>query len=285
MNEVDGILNDITYQTIEMYGNHGPGSFPYFREYLEDIVLFEIMRQKMLLSFASNKEEVTDNIKVALIASGLSIDGNLPKGKSYIPKEICLTKKIYDSARERVVELDRERFTPSYPSKVFYTMVSSKESLNNVATHELLELGIAQSERNCGYVKENANDKVVCDKALKFLWNDKKKDLEEKGYKDSLEYSICEDVFEKNGPRHYSLATARALKDMVYIDSYIRIKGYTEFSRDYIEYVLRNIKAAKVTDLELMKKYEERFREILRNNNNQTKNNQPRLVKVRAKYE
>ena len=125
-----------------------------------------------------------------------------------------------------------------------------------------IEIGYDQKEDVMSLLEETekytditAADVEECLEDIKYL--------EENGLKNSLEYSICSEIFQRPLAKHYPLATSLALCEMAMTDEFVRTNGFESLNQEYIEYVLRNIKAAKITDYDIISKYEGRFRDII----------------------
>ena len=264
MNEINDILNDITCQTIAMYGNNiSEKMVANFRKYLEDIVLFDIIRcDSDALSFYSVGREVSKNIRIALIASGISRDGMIPFGECYRPVKTSVKKHDYYFAKRATRENDADRFK-SFKLNVMSLMDEYREQPEKLDLLQFLSLGLSQNERNCGYVEDKESVIEFCESELQTMWMIRKKYLEENVLKNSLEYSICSEIFQRPLAKHYPLATSLALCEMAMTDEFVRTNGLESLNQEYIEYVLRNIKAAKITDYDIISKYEGRFRDII----------------------
>lgn len=283
MNELNDILNDITCQTVTMYGNNiSEEQLTNFRRYLEDIVLFDIIKCDIdALNFYSVGRNVSQNIKIALIASGISRDGLIPTGECCKPVKCSVNKHDHYFAKLTVRENDKAIFK-SFKLNVICLLDEYGEQPHKLDVLQLLSLGIAQNERNCGYVEAKDSEIEFCEEELQTMWNIRKKYLEENGLANSLEYAICDEVFQRPLSRHYPLATSLALCEMAATDDFVRTNGVEALNPEYIEYVLRNIKAAKITDNDIISKYEGRFREII-NSKKSKFDNISKLVKVPRK--
>lgn len=268
MNEINMFLDDVTYQTQQVFGGLASKKrIAAFREYLEDMVLFDIISCKRdRIELSSRGQDVPECIRYALIASGISRKGILPPGKSYIPSTIPVTKEHHYYAKQRVREIDFERLNGPYGNRVTYTIESIHQNPNGFPNiSELIELGIAQNERECGYVEDYFETMDFCGGALFATWMIQRKVLENEGLSDTLAYDICEQIYARPQQKHYSLATAKALTKMAEIDLYVQQYGIESYDNyDEIKETLRNLEAAKITDPELMERYENYFKTMVK---------------------
>lgn len=272
MNEINDILNDITCQTISMFGNSiNEEDLTNFRRYLEDIVLFDIIRgESDALKFYSVGREVSQNIRVALIASGLSRDGRIPEDGFYKSVRYPVTIQHHYAAKLAAREHEEAQFK-SFKLNVMCVVDENLEQPEHLNVLQFVTLGIAQNERNCGYVEAKDRDIEFCERELQTLWNSRKKYLEKNGLDESLEYAICCEIFKRPQAKHYPLATAVTLCEMAATDEFVRINGADALNPEYVDYVFRNLKAAKITDYDVISKYEKNFREVVRPKNNEKK--------------
>lgn len=265
--DVESLITDITYQTLNIYnGNISEEQISKFREYLEDIILFEIISCKdSRIECSSVGREVTDNIKIALIASGISPKGKIPEGTAYIPRTISVGRNEHYYAKSRVIELDNERENGRYVDRMY-------SSINNFRANqrlfpnmrELAEMGIAQNERNCGYIEDNNQAVDFFEGCVQSIWMTKKAILQNFGFQNNIAYEICDEMYTRPYAKHYPLATKEALTNMAEIAMFVAQYGKVNFhDYDKLEETLRNIEAAKLTDPELISKYEKRFKSIM----------------------
>lgn len=239
-----------------------------FSEYLEDIVTYDIrMGKSNALTFGSLNNRLTDNIRYALIASGISKKGLLPAYESYLPIKEELNADFHSYAKNKSTIITKKDFPfGSYEDAFIFFMLDDEENFSILSSPDLVALGIAQSERMSGYIEENDKVVKICENIAQALWRKKREKLEEEGCRNTLEYDICEEVFKRPQFRHYPIATAVALREMAKIDSLMKENLKCELSSDYLKYVLRNVRASRVVDSELMEKYEPRLVELLRYN-------------------
>lgn len=269
-NNLEDMITNITYQTYMIFKDTiSLDQITKFKEYLEDAILFEIISCKSSkIVCASNERDVTENIRIALIASGISKDGKLPEGEKYSPLTHNVMLQDHYNAKKRVREIDVERENGTYINKMNKTINNFQENPQlfiNIA--ELVEMGIAQNERNCGYIEERNDAVLFFEGATQAMWMIKRDLLEHYGYKNSLAYEICESIYERPYLKHYSLPTKIALVNMAEISFEIAKNGRKNFDDEgLIKETLRNIEASKITDEEFIVPFEKRFKRIINQN-------------------
>ena len=236
-----------------------------FKSYLEDILLYEIISCKTnCVKIGIDDGNISDNLKIALIASGISSNGNLPKDVAYNNDNIDININTHLHAKRISRILENERLQSTYSRRVSDAINSDKKFKN---MYNLVELGIAGRERECGYIESlDASDDFYFGAYL-CLWETERENLEKMGLENSIAYDICSyvnDVDDNNrGFRHYPLATNVALCRMADIDFSIATTGEFDNKEGLID-TLRNIEAAKITDKELIEPFEKRFLEIVK---------------------
>ncbi len=236
-----------------------------FKSYLEDILLYEIISCKTnCVKIGIDDGNISDNLKIALIASGISSNGNLPKDVAYNNDNIDININTHLHAKRMSRILENERLQSTYSRRVSDAINSDKKFKN---MYNLVELGIAGRERECGYIESlDASDDFYFGAYL-CLWETERENLEKMGLENSIAYDICSyvnDVDDNNrGFRHYPLATNVALCRMADIDFSIATTGEFDNKEGLID-TLRNIEAAKITDKELIEPFEKRFLEIVK---------------------
>lgn len=266
-NKVDNLIDNAVAQTSSIFGATEE-QLKVFRRYFEDFVLSEIILNGncSVVEFGSNENIVTDNLKAALIASGISKDGVLPIGVCYDNKSILSDLGIYSYANERVKSLETQLLRAPYSDRTMWVcdyIKKNSDSLPNA--YELVELGIARMEREVGYIKcphfdafyNGVQFGIMCLRDNSFKKN---------GLLDTLAYDICKTVnMSDEGCRHYSLATNTALKQMAGIDFFVATNGLENYdNEEELMSTLRNIEAAKVTDRTLVEPFEKRFKETMK---------------------
>lgn len=267
---LQGLLAEISDQTYRIFKSKITlDQLVEFDRILEDAVLFEIISCKSSKIVCSSiKGNVTENIKIALIASGISKDGKLPEGEEYSGRAHNVTLQDHYDAKKRVRELDIKREGGTYINKMNLSInnfQSNPQFFINIA--ELVEMGIAQNERNCGYIEERNDAVLFFEGATQAMWMTKRDLLEHYGYKNSLAYEICDSIYKRPYLKHYSLPTKTALVNMAEISFEIAKNGRQNFKDErLIKETLRNIEASKITDEEFIAPFEKRFKRIINQN-------------------
>ncbi len=252
-------------------------SFVRFNDYLEDIILFELISGKYRDGIVlSTVKGVTSNIKYALVASSLSKNGKV-NANLLLSDSLAYNKNNIIYAKESAIKNDKKRLSKPFNEYVdeVCDYVYKKNSLSN--PYRIIECGIACAERNSGYVEVKHDERHALKHSINKLNNTYDKERNNMilyGLKDSLSYDILNYVFNEGSNRHYPLATSVALKNMALltymVDNDIELfDGYETVLQD----TLRNIKAAKIVDMDTMKLFEEKFLRTMNgylkeNNNN-----------------
>lgn len=236
-----------------------------FKSYLEDILLYEIISCKTnCVKIGIDDGNISDNLRIALIASGISSNGNLPKDITYNNSNIHVNINTHLHAKRMSRILENERLRSMYSQRVSDAIYNCNKFKN---MYELVELGIAGIERECGYIESLDTSDDFYFGAYLGLWEIERDNLEKMGLENSLAYDICSYVNDlddgNRGFRHYPLATNVALCRMADIDFSIAITGNFNNKEELI-YTLRNIEAAKITDKELIEPFEKRFIEEIK---------------------
>ncbi len=236
-----------------------------FKSYLEDILLYEIISCKTnCVKIGIDDGNISDNLRIALIASGISSNGNLPKDITYNNSNIHVNINTHLHAKRMSRILENERLRSMYSQRVSDAIYNCNKFKN---MYELVELGIAGIERECGYIESLDTSDDFYFGAYLGLWEIERENLEKMGLENSLAYDICSYVNDlddgNRGFRHYPLATNVALCRMADIDFSIATTGDFNNKEGLID-TLRNIEAAKITDKELIEPFEKRFLEIVK---------------------
>lgn len=265
-NKVDNLIDSAVAQTSLIFGATEE-QLKVFRRYFEDFVLSEIILNGncSVVEFGSNENIVTDNLKAALIASGISKDGVLPDGRCYDNKSILSDSGIYSYANERVKSLETQLLKAPYSYRTMLACDYIKENRNSLPNaYELVELGIARMEREVGYIKCPHFDAFYNGVQIGIM-SIRGNSFEKNGLSDTLAYDICKTVnISPEGYRHYALATNTALKQMAGIDFFVATNGLENYdNEEELMSTLRNIEAAKVTDRTLVEPFEKRFKETM----------------------
>jgi hypothetical protein len=274
MLEVENFLNDVTYQTYEIFGSEADEKkLSTFREYLEDITLFDIIScNKSILDVQCLNGNVSDNVKTALIASGISRNGTIPIRKQYVTVGVPVTRDLHYYAKERVIEIDNERLNGNFKEKMENNLLKFKQNpydFPNIS--ELISLGISQNERNCGYVEDLSGLTDFFEGVAFATWLTKKQVLEDAGLENTMTYDICSQIYARPHQKHYPLATAQALKQIAEIEMFALSYGIDEVNDELIQEALRNIEAAKITDKQLIDRYEFAFKSLVRRKKSSSK--------------
>lgn len=264
--KVDHLIDTAVIQTSLIFGATRE-QLEVFRKYFEDIVLSEIILNgsDAVVEFGSKEDMVTDNLKVALIASGISADGSLPDGKGYDNQSILSDLDVCSYANERVKVLETELLRAPYSDRMTWVrdyIIKNRDSLPNA--YELVELGIARMERESGYIKCPHFDAFYNGVQIGVMGL-RDNSFKANGLSDTLAYDICRTVnMSDEGCRHYPLATNMALRQMAGIDFFVATEGLENYdNREELMSTLRNIEAAKVTDRALVEPFEQRFIETM----------------------
>jgi len=265
MNDIINYIYNATLQTQRIFKCIDAKQLNEFKNYLEDAVLFDVIScNEKELNLDKNK--IPNSIKTALIASGISENGILPMGKGYDLKSISITSDAHHYAKRRIIEIEKERLNGTYKDNMDRVVSHMRESYATFPIiSKLVELGILQNERNCGYIQDSKENTDFFEGVTQATWLIQEQLLEYYGLKDSIVYGICSDIYKRPQAQHYSLAATNALSKMAEIDLLTEIEGLDEYS-DYegLRFALRNIEAAKVSEPELIKKYEKRFKDKMR---------------------
>lgn len=267
-NPIKELVDDATWQTAMIFKNTiTEEQLIDFRRYLEDIVLFDIIScGASSVKLLSSKNMVNDNLKVALIASGISRDGTIPNNEKYILKDVFVNRNTCILAKKRVKEVEIEQLGTEYINKVMqmsYDLRIFKDAIN---AGELVELGLALRERDCGYIEEDQRKTDFARGAQYANWCIENSCFNNCGLEDTLAYDICKYAYDNNiCCRHYPLAVKLALMQMADIDLFISINGIENFdNEELLTQTLANINAAKVTDRKLIEPFERRFKDEMR---------------------
>lgn len=268
-NNIQQAIDDTVEQTSEIFGKVATlDKLSEFERYLEDSVLFEIISSKSdVVSINSIGKTVTKNLQTALIASGISLNGTIPRGSKYQQKSIISNRQTHFYAKERARMLETELLRAPYSQRIRWLqdyITKNPNSLPNA--YELVELGIARRERECGYIEGETKFDAFYNGALMALWYIREEDFRKNKLEDTLAYDICAMVNDSpEGFRHYPLATNMALRKMAGIEFYIKTEGFDKFdNKEELLYTLRNIEAAKVTDSDFIIPFETRFIEMMK---------------------
>ena len=260
-NAVEQFINSAVNQTYYIF-KPSISQKKEFSSYFEDMIMFEIISCKSkLISFCSKENEITDNLKASLIASGISQDGELPTGYKYYFSSFFTNASIHSYAKKRAKELERNLLGASYQTRSKELLASSQNKIPN--PYEIVELGIARRERESGYIQELEYQNIT---NIPFeAWNYSADFFKKYNLDSTLAYEICSKI--NDSPevyRHFPLATNMALRKMAKIDFFVSIQGLDKYNnKEELLYTLRNIKAAKITDRELIEPFEKRFIEVM----------------------
>lgn len=261
---IEQFINSAVRQTYSIF-NPSYLQMLEFKDYFEDMILFEIISCKsILISFGSKGNEITDNLKIALIASGISKDGSIPNGSEYSSNSFVNDLNVHVYAKKRAKEFEKKLLGVPYKNRnIKYQeyLASSESNLPN--PYELVELGIARRERESGYIQESECPTTINLPII--FWNYSDEFFKANNLSNTLAYEICSKI--NDSPEvygHFSLATNMALRKMAKIDFYISTQGLDSYNnKEELLYTLRNIKAAKITDRRLIEPFEKRFVELM----------------------
>ena len=264
LNEIEKAVLSSVYQINQIF-KPTKEQLAIFKAYLEDIVLYEIISCKTnCVKIGVEDGVISNNLRIALVTAGITSNVELPKGVPYHNNNINVNINTHLNAKRMTRILENERLSSSYSKRVSEAINSDKKFKN---MYELVELGIAGRERECGYIESLDMTEDFYFGAYLGLWQIQKERLEKRGLENSLAYDICSyvnDLEDDNrGFRHYPLATNVALCRMADIDFSIATTGEFDNKEGLID-TLRNIEAAKITDKELIEPFEKRFLEIVK---------------------
>lgn len=268
----DEFLNLVTAKTEFLFGNKVSYDQLFrFYSFFEDEIIYE-MRCKNVVGIKSfnsykRRNDTSNNLKYALIASEISPDGKLDEGKFYNFSFLAKNHYNKEIATMKAYDLDRKRFKMSYWQDVNYFINTSSFYPNviKIDMDSLLALGIAHNERLSGYISENKNVVDNVEYLLQTAWEHARYDLEQKGGKDSLTYLILSEVFKRPSKvGHFPLACEFALRQMVEIDSIIRTSGVESFQdEEYLDRCSNYTEASKVLCPHFMEKIAEKYDETV----------------------
>lgn len=262
--QIKTFIDNITWQTALLYkGNIDGEKLAEFRKHLEERVLINIIEyNKDYIKIEKNGYE---GIKIALIASGISKDGKIPRGEEYKEIALPINKETYEMAKTRTKEISNEKLQVL----LFDRIISMRKSPNKlgisgktIQVPELISLQFELENRIIGYIDEEQRLIDYSTGALFVNWETEKETLEESDLKDTITYDICSYFSNNELPKkHYSLAVENALIGITSIDLFVSMFGINSFEDDeLLNSTLDNINAALLTDRELIEPYARRFK-------------------------
>lgn len=257
---ISRVINDIIRQTQRMFGVCiSREQLEEFAHFLEYDILNKIINANTDVIIYIKPGEVNDVLTSALIASGISKDGTLPKGEYYRKTLLETDINMRQYAEERLLGLTAFNFYHrvgclDYERKIEYNKFPNMS--------ELVDLLIIANEHLCEPGKVYNGD--VATGMLAANFHKCMGFFEQYGINNNVACDICRQLYEGFWePRHYGPFSREALREMAHIDMMITICGPGIVDLATIERVSGIINAARREDNELIEPLAKRFQEVI----------------------
>lgn len=219
-------------------------------------------------AYDSMKESVEKRVvDASLIASGVSKDA-LESIMPLTSEEMNFSQLVsVKYARKVLAKMDTKTLNAPLLKRLEWSrnyICENPQSDPNA--YELIELMIAQHEREAGYIPAEMPEYAFAYGACQGMWRIRKEQFEDPVHyphlqNASLAYQICSDLYRDTSFRPYPQMTAFALKKMAGIDLYVAQFGIDAFdNREELKTVLEHVEAAKLVQPSLISRYELQFR-------------------------
>lgn len=279
-NNIDEYIYENTMKVVEAKWSGGivdAAMANKFAEYFEDITIYQLISSEDINGISASCYDgvPSSNLSYAL-AYQYDVNGELQQSVDF-NNNLVFNRKNFIEAKKRAVELHKKRLGVDYLDAAKSLKQLSSITDGVVDPSLFIKLGIVDEERASGFVEIYREDNRQATLILFETYKNEEKALREKGFGNTVAYSILRYVFdgmEERLPyskrsfkifrprfiRHYSLATQLALENMAYL-SFLVKTGYDigSFYDDLLKETLRNINAAKVVDDDTISLFEYKF--------------------------
>lgn len=259
-------IKEALKETLTIYGPDAYGHIEEFREFFEDATILSAMRGETKQVFSSAGDTPTNNIRQALIGSGINKKGQLPMGRSF------LTKQLEDDEMQNIID---EYLDAKIQNLIDVIKGSEKEYGVNKYLREN-----PNSDPNAFQMVDlftTYNNLVACGRTppedikadLDNMFSQRKRNFIENGIgTDNVAYRMCEFCYKPQSLDDYPLpaVTIAAMRKIASLDLYSRQQerdGKLLFDNvAEVEEVRNYLNASNIVKPNFLKKFEDDLEQI-----------------------